>query len=302
MNRRAFTLLELLVVIALLAVLVGLIVPAVMRVRASALRVQCQNNLKQIGLAMHGYHDDVGSFPPGYTSRPSPDPTATSPGWGWPAYLLPYVDQADVYRRLRFELPIEHPANNEGRKFRVPVYICPADPAVPPLFGLDLGDGNPPLLIAPLSYAGCWGSGEASEVPGPKEGILYRNSRVRLIDVTDGTSQTTLVGDRAWSHAMAPWVGAVPRGLLLPGPLNPWRGTSDAVAPASDLVLAHSTSINNGSIDDGSLDDYFGFHPGGINMLFADGSVHFLRSTIDRQLFHALGTRAGGEVVDTSDF
>jgi prepilin-type N-terminal cleavage/methylation domain-containing protein/prepilin-type processing-associated H-X9-DG protein len=302
MNRRAFTLLELLVVIALMAVILGLTLSGVQRARAAATRLQCQNNLKQIGLACHNYHDNVGRFPPGYSAWPSPDPTATSPGWGWPAYLLPYVEQTPLFRSLRFDLPIENSLNAAGRQTPVSLFVCPADAAVPRTFTIDIGDGRGTIMVAPLSYAGCWGGGEADEIPGPKEGILYRNSRVRLDDVTDGTSQTTLIGDRAWSHAMAPWAGAVPRGLLLPGPLNPWRGTAPAVAPATDLVLAHNRTINNAADNDGSLDDYFGYHPGGVNMLFADGSIHFLRSSIDRAVFRALGTRAGGEVVDIGEY
>ncbi len=101
---------------------------------------------------------------------------------------------------------------------------------------------------------------------------------------------------------MSPWAGAVQRGVLLPGPLNPWRNMAPAVAPATQLVLAHNRTINDNYDRDGSLDDFFGYHPGGINMLFADGSVHFLSSKIDRAVLRAMGTRAGGEVVDPGDF
>jgi prepilin-type N-terminal cleavage/methylation domain-containing protein/prepilin-type processing-associated H-X9-DG protein len=301
MCRRAFTLLELMVVLAIIGVLLGLMLPAVMKVRAVTNRVRCQNNLKQIGLASHAYHDSYGAFPPGYTAWPSLDPTSTSPGWGWASKLLPFLEQDSVHRLIHFDLPIEHPLNAEARNTRISLFICPADADVPATFGISNGSGQTIVQAAPLSYAGCWGGGELDEIPGPKEGILYRNSHIRLTDITDGTSNTTMIGDRAWSHAMAPWAGAIQRGLLLPGPMNPWRNTAPAVAPATQLVLAHSRTINDNYDKDGSLDDYFGNHPEGINMLFADGSVRFLRSDMDRAVLRAMGTRAGGEVVDITD-
>lgn len=302
MCRKAFTLLELLVVLAIIAVFMGLLLPAVIRIRATVDRIRCQNNLKQIGLACHNYHDSFGAFPPGYTAWPNRDSSVTTPGWGWASHLLPFIEQQAVYNRIHFDLPIEDPLNAEARNTPISIFICPADTDVPAMFNVESAGGQTIAEAAPLSYAACWGEGELDEIPGPKEGIFYRNSRVRLTDITDGTSNTTMIGDRAWSHAMSPWAGAVPRGVLLPGPLNPWRNTAPAVAPATQLVLAHNRSINDNYDKDGSLDDYFGNHPGGINMLFADGSVHFLRSTIDRAVLRAMGTRAGGEVVDPGDF
>jgi prepilin-type N-terminal cleavage/methylation domain-containing protein/prepilin-type processing-associated H-X9-DG protein len=302
MCRRAFTLLELVVVLAIIAAALGLLLPAVVKVRAVTNRSRCQNNLKLIGLACHNYHDSFGAFPPGFTAWSSLDSTSTSPGWGWASQLLPFLEQDSVHRQIRFDLPIEDPRNAAARNAVISVYICPADIDVPPSFGIDNGSGHAIAEAAPLSYAGCWGGGELDEIPGPKEGILYRNSHIRLTDITDGTSSTTMIGDRAWSHAMAPWAGAIQHGLLRPGPLNPWRNTSSAIAPATQLVLAHNRTINDDYDRDGSLDDYFGNHPDGVNMLFADGSVHFLRSKMERAILRAMGTRAGGEVVDPGDF
>jgi prepilin-type N-terminal cleavage/methylation domain-containing protein/prepilin-type processing-associated H-X9-DG protein len=301
--RSGFTLIELLVVIAIIAVLVGLLLPAVLRVREAANRVRCANNLKQIGLACHAYHDSRGSFPPGHTAWPSSDPLATSPGWGWAAHLLPFLEQTNLYQNIQFNLPIEHPANADARLMGLAILLCPSDPGVPMSFTIYNSAGQPIADAAPSSYAASWGIGELTSVPGLGEGVFYRNSHIRIADITDGTSNTTMIGDRAWSQAQAPWAGAVQAGVVRAGPQNPWP---DATAPASIFCLVHNNWINIRSDPDGGLDDFSSAHPGGLNLLFADGSVRFLLDVTDpgprHDNFKALGTRAGGEIVNCSEF
>ncbi len=149
MGRKAFTLLELVVVLAIIAVLVGLLLPAVINVRAAVTRLRCQNNLKQIGLACHAYHDAYGAFPPGYTAWPSRDSSVTSPGWGWASRLLPFVEQEAVYNRIHFDLPIENPLNAEARNTPIQVFICPADTDVPAMFNVDSASGQTIAEAAP---------------------------------------------------------------------------------------------------------------------------------------------------------
>jgi hypothetical protein len=283
-------------------VLIGLLLPAVQKVRASAARIQCQNNLKQIGLACHNYHDTRQGLPPGYiASGPYADgATDTAPGWGWGASLLPFLEQDTLYRQLDFSQPVQSAA---AIQVMVRVYLCPAD--VPPSSPFQVLDASGALVAwaAPSSYAATCGP-DASDVADPTGlGVFYRNSRTRLTDITDGTSQTVMVGDRAWVDSQGIWAGAPSGAVMRPGPRNPWQS---ATAPAPCLVLAHNNWVNIKTDADGGLDDFSSYHIDGVNLLFADGAVHFLRSiTADGQQhrdFWALGTRAGGEVIQSLDY
>jgi prepilin-type N-terminal cleavage/methylation domain-containing protein/prepilin-type processing-associated H-X9-DG protein len=304
-----FTLIELLVVIAILGILIGLLVPAVQKVREAAARIQCRNNLHQLGVACHNYHDTNGTLPPGYwASAPYVDgATDTAPGWGWAAFLLPYVEQDNLYRQLDLGRPVQ---DSPAIQTVVKVYLCPSDLYPDGAFTVTDGFGSPLALAAPCSYAACVG-GDESETTGPTgRGIFYRNSRTRLTDITDGTSSTILVGERAWSNANGVWAGAIPDGVIKRGQQNPCQpNVPGAWFPAATLVQAHA-HLNNALVDpDGSagMDDFGSRHFGGSNFLFADGSVHFVRSisgdnanssyTADGRSFQALGTRDGGEVV-----
>jgi prepilin-type processing-associated H-X9-DG protein len=145
---------------------------------------------------------------------------------------------------------------------------------------------------------------DASEADGPDgNGVFYRNSQTRIADITDGTSFTTLAGDRAWSQTRGIWAGAPNGGVARAGARNPWP---DATASEPVLVLVHNNWINVTADADGGLDDFSSNHPGGANLLFADGSVHFLRSiTTDgpaRRDFWAMGTRAGREAITALDY
>jgi prepilin-type N-terminal cleavage/methylation domain-containing protein/prepilin-type processing-associated H-X9-DG protein len=303
--RTAFTLIELLVVIAIIAVLIGLLLPAVQKVRETAARMSCQNNLKQIGLACHNYHDTNPFFPPGYRALApySDGATDTTPGWGWAALLLPYLEQNNLHQQFNFNLPVQ---NAKPIGTAINVYLCPSDLLPSGAFAVPDGFGKPVALAAASSYAACAGGDESGTADASGLGIFYRNSRTRFTDVTDGASNTILIGERAWSNANGVWAGAINNGVCLRGQTNPTPGARSAWLPAATLVLAHS-HLNNASADtDGGLDDFSSRHIGGSNFVFADGSVRFLRSvssdnpdgsyTADSLIFQALGTRAGGEI------
>jgi prepilin-type N-terminal cleavage/methylation domain-containing protein/prepilin-type processing-associated H-X9-DG protein len=292
--RRGFTLIELLVVIAIIAILIGLLVPAVQKVREAAGRAQCQNNLKQIGLACHSYHDSHKALPSGYLATAAYP--STSPGWGWAAFLLPHLEQSPLFRLLDFNLPVE---TQPAIQTMLPVFLCPSDMPPSGPFAVTNASFTTLCQAAPSSYAATVGS-DASEVDDPVgNGAFYRNSKTRLTDITDGTSNTTFIGDRAWADTKGMWAGAPNGAVTRAGATNAWPA---ATGPAQALILCHNNWINITTDADGGLDDFSSKHTGGVNLLFGDGSVRFISSiTTDgprRNAFWAMGTRAGGDSVD----
>ncbi len=296
---------------AIISLLLGLLLPAVQKVREAVSRLQCQNNLKQIGLALQNHHDGLQCFPPGYLAMlPYVDgATDTAPGWGWAAFLLPFLEQDNLYRQLDFRRPVPM---SPAIQTLVKTYLCPSDLLPATAFVLPDPFGSPVTLGAPASYAACVG-GDESDTFGPNGlGVFYRNSRTRLTDITDGASQTILVGERAWSNANGVWAGGISGAVCQRGQQNPCPGNAAAWYPAATLVLAHS-HLNNATTDtDGGLDDFSSRHAGGTNLVFADGHAAFIRSipgdnpgggyTPDSVAFQALGTRANGEVVRGLDY
>jgi prepilin-type processing-associated H-X9-DG protein len=230
--------------------------------------------------------------------------TDTTPGWAWSALLLPYLEQGPLYNSVHFNLPVEHAQNAAAVQTVVKVYLCSSDQTPPTAFAVPDAFGKRVALMAPSSYAACVG-GDESDTAGPSGlGVFYRNSRTRITDITDGTSSTILVGERSWGNAKGVWAGAVTNGVILRGPTNPNPGSGAAFYSAAVLVQAHS-HLNNALTDtDAGLDDFSSRHPNGSNFLYADGSVHFLRSipgdtatgyTPDSLIFQALGTRANND-------
>jgi prepilin-type N-terminal cleavage/methylation domain-containing protein/prepilin-type processing-associated H-X9-DG protein len=322
--RRGFTLIELLVVIAIIAVLIGLLVPAVQQVRQAAARIQCTNNLKQIGLGLHNYHDTTNSFPPGYIDG-NTDPNSTpdndvGPGWGWAAFLLPYVEEQNVYNQINFSQGIGTGSNAGVSQKSLKIYLCPSD-----AYQENFTVWPTSIVVAHSSYVGCNGWEECfygaggNPQPGPGDdglsgvygkagvGLFYRNSRNRIANVTDGMSNTIFVGERSGDHAPATWTGAVPGGRcpawMAVQPPSPY---SPPPSPAYDnadfdeaLCLAHCNATHLPSADFPICDPdtFFSMHTGrGANFLFGDGSVHFLSSSINPNTYQALSTIAGGEV------
>jgi prepilin-type N-terminal cleavage/methylation domain-containing protein len=280
-NRRGFTLIELLVVIAIVRVLIALLLPAVQAAREAARQAQCTNNLKQMGIALHNYHDALGVFPMGYAARGRfiDGATDTAPGWGWGTMILSQLEQGPLFNAVNFSLAVEAPQNSTVIRSMLTTYLCPSDPTSG-LFQVTDAAGNVIQVIdaagnmlavtaAPASYAACVGGDGTDTATGINNdglgrGVFFRNSRIRIADITDGTSQTIAAVERAWSNASGVWAGAVTNGVIRRGPTNRCALTVPAqVDPAATLVQAHCHLINTISDPDAGLDDCSSLLPAG---------------------------------------
>jgi prepilin-type N-terminal cleavage/methylation domain-containing protein/prepilin-type processing-associated H-X9-DG protein len=259
-HKGGFTLIELLVVIGIIGLLLGLLIPAVMHAREAARRTACQNNLKQLGIALLNHHDAHKSFPPG-----------TDNEWSWSARLLPNLEEANVQGQFDFQRePFEEP-NFLGTNTIVPVLLCPSDPRSELIFEpKDL----PGYWFAHTSYLGSLDAGSS------RRGMFGEYHQVRLAEVTDGTSRTLFVGERGIVEA-----DGLSYGWWVWGP---------------ETVLNASNGFREGDGENPqSAKHWWSYHPGGAEFLFVDGSVRFLSYSIDPQLFASLGTKNGGEVVSS---
>jgi prepilin-type N-terminal cleavage/methylation domain-containing protein/prepilin-type processing-associated H-X9-DG protein len=299
-RRPAFSLIELLVVIAIIAILMAILMPAVQKVRESANAVQCKHKLKQIGIGLHSYVQDHRVFPPGlvrlFPGWPAPSPPDNIEWFSWMTRILPYVEQKDLYDQINFSGPAwyQHPLNEAF----IPLFWCDSDPRpngvislVDPSAGDVVNDnGN---TVALTEYLGASGTDQLAQ-----DGILYVNSRVSFRMITDGTSNTLLVGERSPSYDdyYGWWFAGAGQPPVYFGACDVVLGTNELMAPpATDSRDVYRP----GWIYDppnSHITHFWSMHPGGANFLFADGSVHFLAYDIGQDTFMALGTRAGGEV------
>jgi prepilin-type N-terminal cleavage/methylation domain-containing protein len=297
-----FTLVELLVVIAIIGVLVGLLLPAVQRVRAASRRMASLNNLKQIGAGLHSFHAARGRLPSGFTSTPtgswpggSNDPLPESgPGWSLFADILPYVEQDALHARIAFGRLITHADNASAREAIVPTYVDPGDTA-PKL--IEIRDASRTVMAraAVCSYAACLGTLSYEEQPF--NGVFHRNSRVRLDDITDGTSKTIGIGERMSRHTQSSWVGVTPGQQMFYAPESPRYDPANPSFNARPAICATLVHVRSSAPSlQGSPGGFIGPHDVGTQFLNMDGSCRLISEQTAPEVFRALCTRAGGEV------
>jgi prepilin-type N-terminal cleavage/methylation domain-containing protein/prepilin-type processing-associated H-X9-DG protein len=303
--RSAFTLIELLVVIAIIAILIGLLLPAVQKVREAAARVQCANNLKQMALACHTYHDSYGVFPAGLGAHGDglgvtaanyfhPTVPANLQFASWHTHILPYMEQQPLAERMR--------PNTAGLGLPVKMYVCPSD---------QFASLTVPGQLT-TSYVGVAGrTTNAPEFPAAMSGILYWRSKVTIPGVSDGTSNTVMIGERPpapdgswgwWDTSRRPnnvWDRDCTSGVAEDWPFftlsNYTSGTPCPRGTATGLYRAPASPKPTFC----DFDHYWSWHNGGAQFARADGSVFFLPYS-GRLVLEAQGTRNGGEVVPTN--
>jgi prepilin-type N-terminal cleavage/methylation domain-containing protein len=292
--RSAFTLIELLVVIAIIAILIALLVPAVQKVREAANRTTCQNNLKQIGLALHSFHDSRGRFPPGYYDLAPWPQNDQGPGWGWGTYILPFLEQDNVYNLVNLSVSIgsSNPPIVQERTTFLSVFYCPSDNLRTVFTATDGGANS--WQLAQGSYVACNGNDGVDDFTTPPHtGAFVRDTiGYRIVDIDDGLSSTFFVGERCTTMSLSTWAGVIP-GALVPSVRAP-----GSFSGASALTLGHcGPHMPNDSIVT-DADAMSSAHTIGVQFLFGDGSVHLITNSISMTTYDALATRYGGEVVD----
>ena len=294
-RRFGFTLIELLVVIAIIAILIGLLLPAVQKVREAASRMKCQNNLKQIGLGIHNYENAYSKLPPGFSSRSAtPNGDGLGSGWGWAAQILPQMEQDNLFRQIDLNRDILDSYHNAVRVKSLPMFRCPSDPYTldSVLVPFEAGGST---TIAFANYVAMGGTFEVTGNPDINTGPFLRNSSYKITDITDGTSNTIFATERGSKRSpITTWVGAI-TGCKNP-PRNP--GLDDEGPPT--LILTQTGEAADARTPNNPLDhveDANSFHSGGVNAVFGDGSVRFIRNSISPYTWFGLGTRSGGEIL-----
>jgi prepilin-type processing-associated H-X9-DG protein len=300
------TLIELLVELAIIGVLLGLLLPAVQKVRAAAARLSCANNLRQAGLALSHFESTRDHFPPGAVFGPFPEAGVTTDALHgcWP-FLLPYLEREALFSQYRWDVDFFDLANQPAVATPLKILQCPSSPAdryvaMEHADGAFVNGGQGACIdYGPVQGVGpglaLWG---LVDPVGNYEGALPVNRMCRVQDITDGTSNTLLVAEDAGRPER--WQA----GHLVPGVFSfggPWASSANPVvirgASPDGATVPGPCAINCTNNQ-----QPYSFHPGGANFLFADGSVHFLSAAMDMRVLAALATRAGGEVVTGADW
>ena len=317
--RRGFTLIELLVVIAIIAILIALLLPAVQQAREAARRSQCKNNFKQIGLALHNYHDTHQTFPMGAHRKDNRPMCSGSNHWGasrtmWGAYLLPFLDQAALYNQINWSggydascssstTATSYPENTDVRRQELPAFRCPSDPGDRSLTGQDYAPTNYVACLSNDGLNSIWANG--NELRNDGESVLFCNSKTLMRDIIDGTSNTIVVSeikvgnDLQYADTHTGTDDCTQAGTTT----RNYTGMS-WFYQAYAVTMGFSTSIgpNSAEVDcagysESGRNAARSYHTGGVHILLADGAVRFVSDNINLLTWQNLGKKADRNVI-----
>jgi prepilin-type N-terminal cleavage/methylation domain-containing protein/prepilin-type processing-associated H-X9-DG protein len=321
-TRSAFTLIELLVVIAIIGILIALLLPAVQKIREAAARIQCQNNLKQLGLAMHNFHDAQGGFPPARWDVPNYPgfaalKVAAPPRISWVPFIMPYIEQDNLQRTYHLDRAFQDPLNdgvapytgaNAGpNQNRIKILVCPSSPSNRTVANnrgfTDYGATS--QIARPNPFVTAYGApGRLPPADPTWDGILGLNVRRRVTEVGDGTSNTMMLAEDAGQNQwwiMGKFVGVQPPNYNIGGEAGAWcnPGTHLNIAGINPANVGTTKPLLPGdcAVNCANANEIYSFHTGGANVLFGDGSVHMLRAQTSINIVIPLLTRSGGEVL-----
>ncbi|QDT41564.1 putative major pilin subunit [Gimesia alba] len=310
-RRKAFTLIELLVVIAIIAILIALLLPAVQQAREAARRSQCKNNLKQLGIAFHNYHDTFGSLPNG--SHPTPSYPGGGYHMGWAPKIFPYIDEATRLHAMEgfsknpvTELGpwrLDTSPHNGANEIWGPIAVLACPSSALGNRSPDIVNSTLPWIVSQgaLHYRAC--AGRVDDVTNPSDGnnwrwantgLMYPLSNTKFRDITDGQTNTILLGESSSSNG---WSAAMKKGW---GGIQPWTWGIYWYTDTRRLTLDSKNiqfPINYRGDFGTNHTPFTSYHEGGAHFMMADGSVHFISENIDLGLFKGLGTRAKGEIL-----
>ncbi len=303
-RRPGFTMIELLTVVAIIAVLIALLLPAVQSAREVARRTQCNNNLLQLGIALGNYVSTHEVLPPGVVNNKGPiQNVPRGYHFGWAVQILPFLEQKNLYRQFDFRHGLYEGRNVTVQSGRMTTFLCPSSP-----------------WAGSTNYMGCHHDLEAP-IDVDNHGVLFLNSHVRYDDITDGPAYTILLGESrggaslSWASGTRATLRNTGSSMNEPDPTAPVaassrRGTGivasrpwgSGYSSAAESQAEIQALINAGVLPISFVGGFSSYHPFGANFLFCDGSVHFLKQSINPSVYRFLGNRADGELIDSDQY